>query len=152
MSNPAGAITAGYLIDTNVISELRRRQPEPRVVQWFEQRPAGQLYLSVLSLGEIRRGVERLEAGERQQALRTWLERELPAFFARRLLPIDAAVAHRWGLLMAQMGRPLPAIDSLVAATALEHNLVLITRNLKDMAGLPVPVANPWEPQEGCQP
>lgn len=142
----------GYLIDTNVISELRRREPEPRVVEWFEQRPASQLYLSVLSLGEIRRGVEKLEAGERRQALHSWLEHDLPAFFAGRLLPIDEAVAHRWGCLMAKMGRPLPAIDSLLAATALEHNLVLTTRNLKDVAGLPVAVANPWEQEEESQP
>jgi len=146
------AMGEGYLIDTNVISELRRREPEPRVVQWFEQRPAGQLYLSVLSLGEIRHGVEKLEAGERQQALRTWLEQELPSFFAGRVLPVDGAVAHRWGRLLAEMGRPLPAIDSLLAATALEHNLVLITRNLKDVAGLPVAVANPWEQEEESQP
>jgi hypothetical protein len=117
----------GYLIDTNVISELRRRQPEPRVVAWFERRPAGQLYLSVLSLGEIRRGVEKLAAGERKQALRIWLEQDLPAFFAGRVLPID----------------------SLLAATALEHNLVLITRNRNDVLDLPVAVANPWDPQAG---
>jgi predicted nucleic acid-binding protein len=144
--------TGSYLIDTNVISELRRREPAARVVQWFEQRPANQLYLSVLTLGEIRRGVEKLEAGERQRVLRTWLEQELPAFFAGRVLPIDGAVSHRWGYLMAEMGRPLPAIDSLLAATALEHNLVLITRNLKDVAGLPVPVANPWEEGEETPP
>ncbi|MFI0403806.1 MAG: type II toxin-antitoxin system VapC family toxin [Cyanobium sp.] len=139
-------MTGGYLIDTNVISELRRREPEPRVVQWFERKPAGLLYMSVLSLGEIRRGVENLQASERQQALRAWLEEDLPAFFAGRLLPIDAAVAHRWGRLQAEMARPLPAIDSLLAATALEHRLVLITRNHKDLAGLPVLVANPWDP------
>ncbi len=139
----------GYLIDTNVISELRRREPEPRVVQWFERKSAGLLYMSVLSLGEIRRGVEKLEAGRRQQALRGWLEQDLPAFFAGRLLPIDAAVAHRWGRLQSEMGRPLPAIDSLLAATALEHNLVLTTRNLKDLAPLPVAVANPWNEEEG---
>ena len=139
----------GYLIDTNAISELRRREPEPRVMQWFERKPAGLLYLSVLSLGEIRRGVEKLEAGDRQKALRSWLEHNLPAFFAGRLLPIDAAVAHRWGRLLAEMGRPLPAIDSLLAATALEHNLVLITRNLKDLANLPVAVENPWNWKDG---
>jgi predicted nucleic acid-binding protein len=144
--------TGGYLIDTNVISELRRREPASRVVQWFEQRPAGQLYLSVLSLGEIRRGVEKLEPGERQRALLTWLEQELPAFFAGRVLPIDEAVAHRWGCLMAEMGRPLPAIDSLLAATALEHNLVLTTRNLKDVAGLPIAVMNPWDELEASPP
>ena len=146
------AMGDGYLIDTNVISELRRREPEPRVVQWFERRPAGQLYLSVLSLGEIRRGVEKLGPGERQHVLRSWLEQELPAFFAGRVLPVDGAVAHRWGRLLAEMGRPLPAIDSLLAATALEHNLVLITLNLKDVAGLPVAVANPWEQEEESQP
>lgn len=145
-------MAGGDLIDTNVISELRRHQPEARVVEWFERRPAGQLYPSVLSLSEIRRGVEKLEAGERQQALRIRLEQELPAFFAGRLLQIDGAVAHHWGLMLAQMGRPLPAIDSLLAATGLEHNLVLITRNLKDVAGLPVAVANPWEQQEERQP
>ena len=135
---------SGYLIDTNVISELRRREPEPRVVAWFEHRPAAKLYLSVLTLGEIRRGVE-LAAGERQEALRSWLEAELPAFFSGRLLPVDGAVAHRWGRLMAEIGRPLPAIDSLLAATALVHDLVLVTRNLTDVAELPVAVANPWQ-------
>jgi predicted nucleic acid-binding protein len=96
--------------------------------------------------------VERLAAGERQEALRTWLEAELPAFFSGRLLPVDEAVAQRWGRLLAEMGRPLPAIDSLLAATALEHNLVLVTRNLKDVVDLPVAVANPWQREEESQP
>ena len=138
-------MAAGFLIDTNVISELRRRDPEPRVVAWLEQQPAQELSLSVLTLGEIRKGVEALPKGERRQRFRDWLERELPAFFAGRLLPIDAAVAHRWGALLARVGRPLPAIDSLLAATAVEHNLVLITRNLKDVEGLPVEVVDPWK-------
>jgi predicted nucleic acid-binding protein len=138
-------VAAGYLIDTNVISELRRREPEPRVVQWFEQRPSQQLFLSVLTLGEIRRGVERLAESERQQDLRRWLEQDLPAFFSGRVLPMDEAIAHRWGRLLAEMGRPLPAIDSLLAATALEHNLVLITRNLRDVVDLPLTVVNPWQ-------
>jgi predicted nucleic acid-binding protein len=138
-------MTDGYLIDTNVISELCRRDPEPRVVSWFEQHPARQLYLSVLSLGEIRRGVERLTDGERRQRLHSWLEQDLPLFFSGRLLAVDEAVAHRWGHLLAQMGRPLPVIGSLLAATALEHGLVLITRNLKDVADLPVEVLNPWQ-------
>ena len=136
---------SGYLIDTNVISELRRRQPEPRVVELFDQRPARVLYLSVLSLGEIRRGVERLEEGGRAQALRRWLEDELPAWFRGRLLPIDGAVADRWGRLLAEAGRPLPAIDSLLAATALVHDLVLTTRNVRDLACLPVTLVNPWD-------
>jgi len=133
------------LVDTNVISELRRRDPDANVRAWFAQRPATELYLSVLTLGEIRKGVEALTDSGRRTVLREWLERELPVFFADRLLPIDAAVAHQWGQLLAEAGRSLPAIDSLLAATALHHNLVLVTRNLKDVAGLPVKVLNPWD-------
>lgn len=138
-------MATGWLVDTNVISELRRRDPDANVRAWFAQRPATELYLSVLTLGEIRKGVEALTDLGRRTVLREWLERELPVFFADRLLPIDAGVAHQWGQLLAKAGRSLPAIDSLLAATALHHNLVLVTRNLKDFAGLPVQVLNPWE-------
>ena len=82
---------------------------------WFEQHPSHPLFLSVLTLGEIRRGVERLAERERQQTLRRWLEQDLPAFFSGRVLPIDGAIAHRWGRLLAEMGRPLAAIDSLLS-------------------------------------
>jgi len=138
-------VATGWLVDTNVISELRRRDPDANVRAWFAQRPATELYLSVLTLGEIRKGVEALTDSGRRTVLREWLERELPVFFADRLLPIDAGVAHQWGQLLAKAGRSLPAIDSLLAATALHHNLVLVTRNLKDVAGLPVKVLNPWD-------
>ena len=138
-------MATGWLVDTNVISELRRRDPDANVRAWFAQRPATELYLSVLTLGEIRKGVEALTDSGRRTVLSEWLERELPVFFADRLLPIDAGVAHQWGQLLAEAGRSLPAIDSLLAATALHHNLVLVTRNLKDVAGLPVKVLNPWE-------
>ena len=138
-------MTAGWLVDTNVISELRRRDPDANVRAWFAQRPATELYLSVLTMGEIRKGVEVLADSGRRTVLNQWLERELPVFFADRLLPIDVGVAHQWGQLLAEAGRSLPAIDSLLAATALHHNLVLVTRNLKDVAGLPVKVLNPWE-------
>jgi predicted nucleic acid-binding protein len=99
----------------------------------------------VLTLGEIRKGVEALADPGRRTVLRQWLERELPVFFAERVLPIDAGVAHQWGQLLAEASRSFPAIESLLAATALHHNLVLVTRNLKDVAGLPVAVLNPWE-------
>ena len=138
-------MAAGWLVDTNVISELRRRDPDANVRAWFAQRPATELYLSVLTLGEIRKGVEALADSGRRTVLNQWLERELPVFFAARLLPIDVAVAHQWGQLLAEAGRSLPAIDSLLAATALHHNLVLVTRNLKDFSGLPVQILNPWE-------
>jgi hypothetical protein len=133
-----------YLIDTNVLSELRRKSPDPGVVAWFSQRPSATLFLSVLSLGEIRKGIEGVSDSVRRQALVDWLETDLPAFFTGRILLVDAAVADRWGRLVAAAGRPLPAIDSLLAATALAHDLVLVTRNVKDFAGLPVQLFNPW--------
>ena len=132
------------LVDTNVLSELRRRTPDPAVARWFADRPAGTLDLSVLTLGALRKGVERLADPARRLALLDWLETDLPAFFAGRVLAVDAAVADRWGHLQARAGRPLPAVDSLLAATALTHSLTLVTRNTKDFAGLPVQVFNPW--------
>ena len=133
-----------YLLDTNVLSELRRKLPNPRVVHWFSQRPATTLYLSVLTLGEIRKGIEVLPDPARRLTLLDWLETRLPAFFAGRILPIDAAVADRWGRMVAQAGRPVPAIDSLLAATAEQHGLTLVTRNPRDLKGLAVQVINPW--------
>jgi hypothetical protein len=134
-----------YLIDTNVLSELRRKQPDPNVVAWMQVRPRPSLFLSVLTLGEIRRGLERVEDAKRRQALLDWLEVELRHYFVGRLLDIDAATADRWGRLMAQAGRPLPAIDGLLAATALQHDLTLVTRNSKDFADVGVRLINPWE-------
>jgi toxin FitB len=134
-----------YLIDTNVLSELRRKQPDARVVSWMQVRPAPTMFLSVLTLGEIRKGIERLQTGQRKQSLIDWLEVELPRYFIGRLLDIDAQTAERWGRLMAAAGRPLPAIDGLLAATALQHDLTLVTRNTQDFAGLGVQLINPWE-------
>ena len=135
-----------YLIDTNVLSELRRREPAASVVRWLAERPATTLYLSVLTLGELRKGIEALPESARKRALLDWLEVELPAFFAGRILPIDATVADRWGRLVAQAGRPLPAIDSLLAATALAHGMTLVTRNLKDFQHPNLQVLDPWLP------
>ena len=133
-----------YLVDTNVLSELRRPRPHPAVRDWFAQRPAATLFLSVLTLGEIRKGVQATSDERRRQALGDWLEADLPAFFTGRVLGVDTAVADRWGRLIAEAGRPLPAIDSLLAATAVVHGLVLVTRNVRDFAGLPVQIFNPW--------
>jgi len=133
-----------YLIDTHVLSELRRKSPDPGVVAWFSKRPSATLFLSVLSLGEIRKGIEGVSDSVRRQARVDWMETDLPAFFTGRILLVDAAVAVRWGRLVAAAGRPLPAIDSLLAATALTHDLILVTRNVKDFAGLPVQLFNPW--------
>lgn len=133
-----------YLIDTNVLSELRRKVPDVKVKQWFSQRPAGTLYLSVLTLGEIRKGIERLADPPRRLPLLDWLETELPAYFQGRILSIDAAVADCWGRMVAQAGRPVPAVDSLLAATAAQHGLILVTRNLRDVQGLGVQALDPW--------
>lgn len=102
-----------YLVDTSVLSELRRKSPDARVVRWFAGRPASTLYLSVLTLGEIRKGIEPLADVPRRLLLLDWLETELPAFFAARILSIDAAVADRWGRMVARAGCPIPAVDSL---------------------------------------
>ena len=134
-----------YLIDTNVLSELRRKEPNPRVVAWFEERPATTLYISVLTLGEIRKGIEALGKSKRKLKLLDWLETELPAFFSGRILPIDEEVADRWGRLLAAAGRPLPAIDSLLAATALTHGLALVTRNVDDFPHPDLEIIDPWE-------
>lgn len=134
-----------YLIDTNVLSELRRRDPDANVVRWLADRPSTTLYLSVLTMGELRRGVEALPEGNRKSRLLDWLETELASYFAGRILPVDAAVADRWGRLVAQADRPLPAIDSLLAATALAHGLTLVTRNLRDFQHPGLSVLNPWK-------
>ena len=133
-----------YLVDTNVLSELRRKNPAPAVLNWFSQRPAAALYLSVLTIGEIRKGVELLADPARQAVLDNWLHADLPAYFSGRILPVDLRVCDRWGRMLAAAGRPLPAIDSLLAATAVEHNLILVTRNAKDFISLPVPTIDPW--------
>lgn len=133
-----------YLIDTNVLSELRRKNPNAGVVEWISQRPPVTLHISVLTLGEIRKGIDGLADEARRMKLVDWLETDLPAFFTGRILPVDAKVADRWGGMVAAAGRPLPAIDSLLAATALAHDLILVTRNVKDFADIPLQIINPW--------
>lgn len=118
--------------------------PHAGVLQWFKDRPASTLFLSVLTLGEIRKGIEAILEPDRRQVLLDWLETDLVAFFTGRILPVDIAVADRWGRLLAGAGRPLPAIDSLLAATALEHDLMLVTRNTKDFETLGISLINPW--------
>ncbi|MGA2856362.1 MAG: type II toxin-antitoxin system VapC family toxin [Candidatus Sulfotelmatobacter sp.] len=139
---------SGFLLDTNCISELVRNNPEPRVLQWIEAADESLLYLSVLTMGEIRKGIARLPASRRRTRLETWLELELGARFAGRILSIDREIADRWGILAAvakRAGRALSAVDGLLAATALHHNLTIVSRNVSDFADTHVPVLNPWE-------
>jgi len=134
-----------YLLDTNVISEGVKARPHSGVLRWLESVPEAALHLSVLTLGELRSGVEKLKGGSRKEKLRLWLEQELPPRFEDRLLPVDAGVADRWGKLTAETGRPVPAIDSLLAATALFYGLRLVTRNVDDFAFPNLEVVDPWE-------
>lgn len=139
----------GFLLDTNIISELIKPRPEPRVIRWVDSVDEGLLYLSVLTLGEIEKGIAGLPQASKRQRLQAWLEVELLPRFADRILPIDEAVARQWGRLAGDrearsMVAP-PVIDGLLAATALVYDLVLVTRNSKDVAPTSAAVFNPWE-------
>jgi predicted nucleic acid-binding protein len=139
---------SGFLLDTNCVSELVRVKPEPRVVEWMEATDEELLYLSVLTLGEIRKGLAGLAQGKRRTHLETWLEVELQTRFSGRILPIDEQVADRWGVLSAQAkirGVSLPIIDGLLAATAVHYNLTVVSRNASDFPDGQVLVLNPWE-------
>ena len=139
---------SGFLLDTNCVSELVRVKPEPRVLEWMEAADEGLLYLSVLTLGEIRKGLAGLAQGKRRTQLETWLEVELRSRFSGRILAIDAPVADRWGVLAAQArrnGTSLPIFGGLLAATALHYNLTVVSRNASDFANAQVEVLNPWE-------
>jgi predicted nucleic acid-binding protein len=138
----------GFLLDTNCLSELVRARPEPLVLSWLEAVDEDLCYVSVLTLGEIRKGVALLPQSRRRTQLEGWLEVELNTRFAGRVLPVDAVIADRWGQLTAEAkkrGKTLTVVATLLAATALHHNLTIVSRNLKHFDGTPVPVLNPWE-------
>jgi predicted nucleic acid-binding protein len=137
-----------YLLDTMVVSEAARPAPNAGVVKWLEEQASPDLAISVLTIGEIARGVTRMADGKRKRALREWLATSLPAQFEGRVLVVDADVALAWGELTAQgddVGRPLPVTDGLLLATARVHELTLVTRNVGDVAGRGVEVLNPWQ-------
>lgn len=138
----------GYLLDTNCISEAVRSRPEARVMSWLETADETLLYLSVLTLGEIRKGVASLPQSRRRTLLESWLNTELRVRFSSRILSVDAAIADRWGLLAATArneGRALSTIDGLLAATAIQHSLTIVSQNENDFADMGVQVFNPWK-------
>ena len=137
-------MSRGFLLDTNVVSETVRKLPEASVMSWLDSLDAQQLHISVLTLGELHKGVLMTAEARRRDRLTQWLATTLPAWFGDRVLTIDIAVATRWAQLVAAAARPLPAIDSLLAATALQHDLVLVTRNVRDFAFPGLAVHSPW--------
>jgi tRNA(fMet)-specific endonuclease VapC len=136
-----------YLLDTNVISELVARQPDQAVLTWIEARDQTAVYLSVITIGEIHRGIERLPESAKQARLRAWMSDDLLVRFGDRIVPIDVGVMMAWGSMVARLireGRPLSAMDSLIAAQAIHHGYSLVTRNEADFRGTGVNVVNPW--------
>jgi predicted nucleic acid-binding protein len=139
---------SGFLLDTNCISEAVRVNPEPRLLAWIEAADESLLYLSVLTFGEIRKGLAALAPSRRRTKLETWLEVELQARFSGRILSIDAEIADRWALLAADArrhGKAMSVIDGLLAATALHYNLTIVSRNVSDFSNLPIAFVNPWK-------
>jgi toxin FitB len=135
---------SGFLLDTKVISELARKKPEPKVVQWIQDTDEDLLYLSVLTMGEIRKRITSHPDAARRVKLEAWLSRDLKQRFGGRILSLDENVADRWGVIIGLAATPIPVIDGLLAATAFEHNLTFVTRNISDVSATGVPVFNPW--------
>ncbi len=136
-----------YLLDTNVISEVRRPQPDVNVLTWLDGADEERLYLSVITVGELARGIALLPSGKRKVALAEWLGTDLQLRFGHRLLSVDGEAAFIWGRLMAdarRQGRALSVMDGWIAAIALRHQLVIVTRNVRDFDNLGLEIFNPW--------
>lgn len=137
-----------YLLDTCVISELVAKQPAPKVLAWIDSVDPDGVFLSVITIGEIAKGIQKLPSSKRKQELIDWLENELLIRFQDNLIELDANILIQWGKLTAHLeskGQTIPAIDALIAASALERGLILVTRNVSDFDGTGVEIINPWE-------
>ena len=139
-----------YLLDTCVISELVKKEPHPSVIRWMDTGDESKMYLSVLTLGEIIKGINKLPNGDRREKLQSWITNDLVQRFGSRLLEIDAEISMAWGTMLGEaerLGEKLPVVDSLIAASANVHDLIVVTRNVKDMERCRTKVFNPWEAQ-----
>lgn len=137
-----------YLLDTCLISELVKKEPNPGVVNWLDEQDEQTLFLSVLNLGELQKGISKLPEGRKKDELQAWIGLDLVERFAGRILDIDLDTALCWGRIQGEAertGEKLPVMDSLIAATAAAHGLVVVTRNVRDMERCGVRVCNPWE-------
>lgn len=136
-----------FLVDTNVVSEWVKPRPHEGVVAWMDEVDEDRVFISVVSLAELRHGVERMPSGARRRRLDEWLKEELPMRFEGRVLLIDRAVAEAWGRIVARCetaGRPISTMDGFIAATAEAHRLVLVTRNVSDFESSVKEIVNPW--------
>ena len=136
-----------YLIDTNVVSETLKPRPERRVVDWIGRQMANDLFLASISLGELVRGVRRMRDRARRERFQRWIDYDLAAQFQGRILPFDRETAVIWGEIMGdgdRVGRPKPMADAQIASVARRHGLTLVTRNIRDFAGMKVALFDPW--------
>ena len=137
-----------YLLDTCVISELVRQRPNARVVEWLQQQDPDSLYISFLTVGEIKKGIEKRGGDARAIKLERWLQTTILGAFANRILPVERGVSLEWGRICGEAertGRKRPAVDALIAATAFVHKMKLVTRNVDDMADMGVSIFNPFD-------
>jgi len=137
-----------FLLDTCLVSELVKKEPNSNVVSWLDQRDEQSLFLSVLTIGELQKGISKLPASIRKEDLQVWLEHDLAERFEGRILELDMHTALTWGKLQGEAelrGEKLPVMDSLIAATAATHGLCVVTRNTKDLERCQAKVLNPWE-------
>ncbi len=136
-----------FLLDTCVISEPKQKSPNAQVLEWIDAQDESKLFLSVLTIGEIRKGIMRLESGRKKAELENWLE-QLRMRFSRRILPMSEKTFLVWGKMYGEFERKgiiRPAFDSLLEATALEHEMIFVTRNIKNFQNSQVTILNPWE-------
>lgn len=136
-----------YILDTNIVSELIVKRPNQKVVEWLKGIDINNIFLSVITIGEIKKGIEKLPESQRKQNIQDWFENDLLIRFDGRILPLDLSVMLLWGELVGQLekkGRKLPPLDSLIAATTKYHNYTLVTRNEKDFEGIEIMVFNPF--------
>ena len=140
-----------FLLDTCAISEFAKPAPNPAVLKWLAEQDELSLYLATVSLGELRSGIVKLDDGKRKSFLQNWLAENVIKRFGDRILPLSLEVCLRWGEMQAQLekqGQPMPVIDGLIAATALQHQLTIVTRNIKDMEASGAGLFNPWSTQK----
>ena len=141
-------MSLSYLLDTCVVSEFVKPKPDKNVLSWLNSMDAERIYLSVVTLGEVKQGISNLPRSNRRAELEEWLNEQLTAQFAGRILALDAATFKTWGQLIAslkQQGRTMSVMDSLIAATAVHHRMTLVTRNVSDFQQVELSIFNPWQ-------